>query len=272
MSQEPQLTRSVDDPDAPRSFGTRVKRALAVPGRLLGAMFLPDGGMPHVVGRERGGAAVLAVMLCMAIAAAVLALRVDTTSTVMQQETMRIQMQGAQQAEARSDRELQEEVDKSRAMAQVKLGLAPVLAPLWIVLGTLGCVVVAWAGGGKPKLKKMWATVSHAWLPWGVKALAVAAIAWPRSKLTPEDIQKLDGFSRFAEVTGPLARFATFDVFFLWSMALIAFGLGAAASVSRRRAFIIVAIVVVLLQLLMGALAGGGPPGGGQGPMPPRGN
>lgn len=271
MSQEPQLTRSVDDPDAPSSFGTRVMNALAVPGRMLLALVIPDRGMPRVVARERGGAALLTVMLCAGLAAYVMATRVDTTSTVLQGETMRMQMQGAQ-AEARSDRELKEEMEKSQAMAQVKMGLAAgVWTPLQIALLTLGLYLLGRYVGGKPTLPRTFAAMSHASLPIAVKSLALAALAWPRTVMTPMDIEKLHGFSSVTLLAGPLARFTTIDLFGLWSVILVGFGLAAAASITRRRAFITVSIVYVLFLLIAGAQAGG-PPGGGHGPMPPRGN
>jgi hypothetical protein len=271
MSQEPQLTRSVDDPDVPRSLGSHVKRVLAVPGRLLGALFLPDGGMPHVVGRERGGAALLTIVVCAAIAAAVLAVRVDTTQVVLTAETMRIQQAGAQQAEARSDRELQEEIDKSRSMAQVKMGLTALgWTPLKVLLLTLAFAAVGRYVGGKPTMRRTFAATAHASLPLAVKSLCVAALAWPKARLTPMDIEALWGFSQIPLLAGPLARFATLDVFGVWMVVLAGFGLAAAAQITRKRAFITVGILYILVLLISSASAGGGPPGV-HGPMPPRG-
>lgn len=271
MSQEPQLTRSVDDPDAPSSSGTRVMNALAVPGRMLMALLLPDRGMPSAVFRERGGAALLVVILCAGLSAFVLGSRIDTTSTVLQGETMRMQMQGPG-AEARSDRELQEEIDKSRSMAQVTMGLvAGGWVPLQVLLMTLGWYLVGRFVGGRPTMVRTFAAVTHASLPFAVKSLAVAAMASTRTVMTPGDIEKLASFSNVTLLAGPLARFATVDLFTVWSMVLVGFGLAAAASISRRKAFMTVTIVYVLTLLIAGAMAGG-PQGGGRGPMPPRGN
>lgn len=272
MSQEPQLTRSVDDPDAPRSFGTRVKRAIAVPGRLLAAMLLPDKGMPHVVARERGGAALVTIVLCAGLAAYVQATRFDTTAQVLQGETMRMQMQGAAQAEARSDRELGEEIAKTRTMGQVMMGLtAGGWIPLKILLLSLGLFAVGRYVGGRATFTRSFAAMAHASLPIAVKSLAIAVMAWPRSVLTPPDVEQLQKFSQIALVGGPLARFATVDLFGLWMLVLAGFGLAAAASISKKRAFITVTILYVLALLISGAQAGGGPGPGGHGPMP-RGN
>lgn len=272
MSQEPQLTRSVDDPDAPSSSGTRVMNALAVPGRMLMALLLPDRGMPNAVFRERGGAALLTIVLCGGLAAYVIGSRVDTTSTVLHGETMRMQMQGPG-AEARSDRELQEEINKSRSMEQVTAGLrAGVLLPLSIVGMTLGWLLIGMFVGGKPKFARVFAAASHSLLPWGVKSLVVAAMAWPRTMMTPADIEKLQSFSSVTLLSGPMARFATVDLFGVWAVILLGFGFAAAASISRRKAFITVITIYVLALLLLGSFAGGPPGGGPGGPAgPPRG-
>jgi hypothetical protein len=239
---------------------------------MLMALLLPDRGMPHAVARERGGAALVALVLCAGFAAYVLAMRVDTTSTVLRGETMRMQNQGAQ-AEPRSDRELQEEIDKSRTMAQVMMGLkAGGWVPLQVLLLSVGLFVLGRYVGGKPTWGRSFAAISHASLPMAVKSIAIGVLAWPRTLMTPQDIEKLQAFSNVTLASGPLARFLTIDIFGLWMLILAGFGLAAAASITRRKAFITVSIIYVLALLIAGAQAGGGPPGGGHGPMPPRGN
>src|SRR5688500_11352675 len=146
---EPQLTRSVDEPEAvTHSIVARLRRAIAVPVRLLAALLIPDRGMPQAVGRERGGPALVAIVLCAGLAAFVIGTRVDPTATVLQEETMR--MRGPD-AETRSDREIEEEIGKRRTMLQVNLGLgAGLYLPLIVGLLAIGVFMAGRFVGGKP--------------------------------------------------------------------------------------------------------------------------
>src|SRR5688572_17105471 len=85
---EPQLTRSIDEPDAATySLGERVMRIVATPVQLVAVLLFPDRAMPRAVARERGMIALLAVMLCAGLGAWVIGSRIDTTSAVLAEET-----------------------------------------------------------------------------------------------------------------------------------------------------------------------------------------
>ena len=271
MSAEPQLTRSVDDPaGATISIATRLRRAIAVPGRMLASLIVPDRYLPRVVFGERATAAVLALMLCAGVSAWVVGSRIDMTQQVLQQDAMTTRMMGAD-AEQRSDRDIAEQIAKDRTIAQVKMGLSAGLwVPLQIGLIALGLYLLGRYVGGRPNMARTATAAAYGSLPLGVKSLVVAASAWPHTTLSPTDIEKLQHASQLsAGLVGPLASITTVDAFTLWSVILLGFGLAAAATISRRRAFISIAICFVLLSLLTG---GGPPPGpGGHGPMPGRG-
>jgi hypothetical protein len=92
-----------------------------------------------------------------------------------------------------------------------------------------------------------------------LKSFLVAAQAWSMHGLTPADIDKLGAAARLG---GPMIGI---DLFGLWSAVLIAFGLAAAAGITRKRAFAAVLTCFLFLSLLTG---GGAPP---PGPMPGKG-
>src|SRR5688500_8651371 len=57
-------TATDDDDDVPVGLGVRLRQIVAVPGRLLAALFLPDKGVPRMVTTARYGAPLAAVILC----------------------------------------------------------------------------------------------------------------------------------------------------------------------------------------------------------------
>jgi hypothetical protein len=270
MSTEQTLTPELDP--GPVALGTRIRNLLAVPGRLLGVLVVPDRVMPSVVGRQRCGAAFLAIILCGLASAYVVGSRIDTGAAVLQEEAAMQKQKGAE-FEARSDRELGEEIAKQRTIEQVKLGLGAGLGtPFFVLLLGIGMFLLARYVGGRPTFLGALSASAHAALPAAVKSLVVAAMAWPSSVLTSADAATLGRVAVLAPAGGPLMRFLSVDAFVLWSVILLVFGLAAAGQMSRRRSFITVFICFVLYQLLTGGAAGadhgpgptmtGMPPGG----------
>jgi hypothetical protein len=260
------------DPGPP-TWGARVRALLAVPGRLLGALLIPDRVMPAVVARQRSGAPLLVLVLCGLTASAVIGLRVDTTASVLNDE-IQMQKHMGPDFEPRSDRELNEEINKQTTVEQVKLGLsAGLLTPLLVF--TLGLAVL-FAGryvGGKTTFGGAMAAASHASLPMAVKSLVVAAMAWPSRVLTPGDVDAL----RHVAVIGPPGssplHFFSVDAFLLWSVFLLVFGLAAAGQMTRRRSFLTVVFCFAIFQLWTGGASGAaGGPGPGPHMMPPGGH
>jgi hypothetical protein len=260
---EPQLTRSIDEPEAVTySFTERVMRILMAPVRLVGALVLPDRTMPRVVARERGTGALLVLMLCAGVSAVVIGQRVDPTSAVLAEETQMLQMQG-EGAEPRSDRDIAEEIDKRRTMSQVMLGLSAGLwTPLLAGLLALGVFAAGRFVGGKPTMPRSFAAATHGMLPMGVKSLAIAASAWSARSLSPMEIDKL---AKIGSV-GPIGPLAGVDLFVVWAVVLLWFGLAASASITRRRALITTLVGFAIFLLIFGdvgaaAMGPGGPHG-----------
>src|SRR5688500_6080220 len=112
MSQDPQLTRSVDDPEgASISIATRIRRALAVPGRMIAALFVRDRTMPRAVAAEKSAAPLVAAILCAGLCAFVIGSRLDLTRTVLDREVMKANVVAKEggEVEEKSDREIAEE-------------------------------------------------------------------------------------------------------------------------------------------------------------------
>ncbi len=251
MTAEPQLTRSVDDPEgASISIATRLRRAISVPGRMVAALFVPDRFMPRVVFGERSTAAVLTIMLCAGLSAFVLGSRIDMTRPVLQQEAQMMKMMGPD-AEPRSDRAIQEQIDKDTTIAQVTMGLsAGAWVPLQLGLLAIGLYLLGRYVGGKPTMRRAMAAASYGSLPSAVKSLVVAGMAWPRASLAPMEIEELERASMLGRsVLGPMAV----DAFALWTVILLGFGLASASSISRRRSFIAIVFAFTLFQLWTGS-------------------
>jgi hypothetical protein len=263
MRDEHPLTSELDS--APVSVWARVRQVLAVPGRLLGVLFIPDRMMPRVVGEERSFAAISAIVLCALLSAFVVGQRLDVTQAVLAREAKpAVSPDGAVQ-QPKSDREIGETIVKERTIAQVMDGLSAGLGePFWVFVRGLGVLFFGWYVGGRPQFWRALAAGANASLPIAAKHLFVAAMAWPAQTLGPAEVEAIRGLSIVH--AGPFVV----DAFSLWAFVLFAFGISAAASISRKRAFVTMFVLFAMVVLLKAGCAG---MSGGQGPgMPPGGD
>jgi len=267
MSTEQTLTPELDPGPVP--LGTRIRNLLAIPGRLLGVLVVPDRVMPNAVREQRSTSAILAILVCALLSAYVVGARIDVSSTVLHEEAMRQKNMGAD-FEGKSDRELREDITKGRTIEQVKLGLnAGLLQPLKIFGLTIVLFLLGRFIGGRTTFGGSLAAAAYGSLPGAVKSLVVAAMAWPSQTLTPKDIETLNSISIPIPIDSlGLFRFLV-DPFWLWQIVIVAFGLAAAAQVSRRRAFIAYFVLVASAMLLLTGLTGMS--GAGPGHMTPPG-
>jgi hypothetical protein len=259
MSNEQTLTPELDPGPVP--LGARIRNVLAVPGRLLGVLVVPDRLMPAVVRDRRSGAAILALMAAGLLMAFVVGSRIDTRGAVLQQEAQTQKQQGSA-FEARSDREIEEQIAKDRSIAQLKLGLgAGLLSPTLVVLLAIGTFLLGRFVGGRPTFSGSLSAVANAALPGAVKSVVVAVMAWPQLALSKEDVEAL---GRVAELRLP-PPIGGIDAFTVWSVLLLVFGFAAAAQVSRRKSLATIMVCFVLYQLLTVGLCA---PAGGPQMMP----
>jgi Yip1-like protein len=262
MSVEPQpLSPEIEPP--PPTLAERVRQVLAIPARLLGALFLPDRLMPRIVAREKSGAAVLVVLLSCGLAAFAVGARVNVAPQVLAKIDAELKMAGAD-AQQKSDREVADDVSNATKVAQVMLGLnAGLFMPLAFLAESIVLLLLGRFVGGTPKFARVVTAVAYAWLPFAVRWLIVAGVAWSSSTLVPGELDNLT-------LTIGAAHVPVLIFFVLWHLVVLGFGLAAAASISRLRAFTAIGATFMILTLFAVGLAGGGqgpaptPPGGAQ--------
>jgi hypothetical protein len=280
MSSEVSVSAPDDDDDVPVGLGERLRRIVAVPGRLLGALFLPDKYIPQEVGAGRFGAAVLAIIFCGLLGQAAISARLDVSSDILQQAAQGMGPggpggggapdKGAQAAATRSDREIQEDITKTLAVERVTRMLSfGAWKPLkYSVLALLAFLLFKFAGA-RPDLKKTYSAAVHSSLPFAVKALVFGVAAMGQVSLTPAQADSLvdNPFAPSYATMGKLGIvLGSVDPFVLWSVLLLGFGMAAASQISRRRSFV---TVIVGFALFLGmstffAHMGGGGDGGPQ--------
>jgi hypothetical protein len=250
MTMEQPLSPEIEP--APPSFVTRLRQALAVPARLLGVLFIPDRMMPRVVGEQRRAAAFLTVTAFALLAALVVGQRIDVSRQVLEENDKERAMMGSD-APTKSDREIAEDIAKQRTITQVQLGLAAGLGTPAVVFALgLGLLLVGRYVGGRPTMGRVVAAAANGSLPWAVKSLLVAVMAWPSASLTPKDIHDIQHIAVLPAPGDGLLRLASVDAFALWSVVLLGFGLAAASGMSRRRSFITIFICFGMYQMLTG--------------------
>jgi len=254
----------LDEVEGPPSFGQKLRRALLIPVRILGVLFLPDRAMPQAVQEKRYAAPLLFVICAGLFAGWAVGQRLDMSFMTM----------GGpggpggppQQQQQMSDREIDEMMQKGRTSAQVMAAVdAAVVTPIKILLVALGLLILGRYVGGKTSGMGALTAACNAALPFGVKSLLVGGVALTRVSVTPMELPTLLPFSALGPGSGGPLKFLVFDPFMLWTVVLLGFGLYAASHLTRRRAFVAVLVCFGLFQLLSGG-AGPDMPGPG-GPM-----
>lgn len=266
----PPPPREPDDfepgPPSPRD---RLLSLIAAPARLAFALVVPDRAVPSLVDRGRYGTALLFVWVASLLAALAIGTRLDVSQKVLGGPPVgggpggsEAPRGGAPSAHDRepgmSDREIEENLEKTLAAEQVKLGLRAGLgAPAMILLYALGLYAVGRYVGGKPTFERAMAASTVAALPGGVADLLRAGAALLRERVRPDEIDSLLSPGDLVPQGGAVAAaklFAGLDLFTLWSLVLCGFAFSAAAGVSRRKGFVTVSVGYLLVLLLRNSL------------------
>jgi hypothetical protein len=248
-------------PDA----GTRLRRAGAALVAQVRALLLPDRGVPPLVSMGRARFATVLVVAAALLAAAAVSARIDMAPAVRAESARGPgpgpgggpppPRAGAQPpGDDRTDRDIDEEIEKRTAIVKVKTWLAAGLGtPAWIVALALALFLLGRYVGGKPSFQRALAAAAVGALPWAVRSLVEAAVVWRQDRLLAGDLgQVVAGRLAIAGDHPILARLAaSADLFSLWSLVLCGFGLSAAAGISRTRSFIAVTVGYLLFLLLL---------------------
>ncbi len=239
--------------------GRRLAAALTAP---VVALLFPDRGVPPLVAAGRFRMVMAIVVAAALLAAAAVSLRVDVGPAVRAEnsgapppprDSSAAGASAPQPEEVKTDREIEEDIEKRTAVIRVKLALSAALGtPARILLLALALFLLGRYVGGKPTTQRALAAAAVGALPWAVRSLIAAAAALRQEAIGPSDLDSLVAGGLASDAgQSILARLAAgVDLFTLWSVVLCGFGLSAASGIGRVRGLVVVSIGFILLLLI----------------------
>ncbi len=236
---------------------------LVAPLRPFLVVLVPTRDVPPEVAAGRYGVPLLTAVLCACVAAYALGTRLDVGPAVRAEDAVATATATATEekpAEIKTDREIDEAIAKRTTVTRVELGLGAVFATparvfaLGLMLLLLGRFI-----GGTPTMRRSLAVAALATIPFAVRSLLAASVAWSQPSVLPGDLDTLVQFPHVIPEGHPvLARvFAGVDVFTWWSVVIVAIGMTAAAGVRLRKSSVAIAIGFVLFLLVTRLILGG---------------
>lgn len=209
--------------------------------RLVGALTSPGATFRSIAARPTWVVALVVTMLIMMVSTAVLLSRLDREQM---REEMRDQLRERMEAQGQAvDEEMLAQMEK---VTEATATIGPVVG----VIATAGGLLLLAALfmsfnllGGNLGYKTSLAVTLHAMLPWALASLLVIPIVLGRGSVTMAEIQGQtvlpSNLASFApEDAGPQLKvlLGSFDLFTLWTIALLVLGYSIAARVSRGMA------------------------------------
>ncbi|MEO8703039.1 MAG: Yip1 family protein [Kofleriaceae bacterium] len=261
----------LNDLRATRPAPSRLRRALrwlASPFKPFLVVLVPDRSVGTEVIAGRYGWPLLTVIACACVAAFALGTRLDVGPEVRAEnsgavpagETAKQPGPGQKPPDMKTDREIDEQIAQRSAVAHVKLGSGALLAtPFRVLMLGLALLLLGRFVGGKPTMPRALTVAALASIPGAVRSLVTAVVAWRQPSLAPGDLDSLVQSPIGIPEGHPILErlLAGIDIFTLWSVIILAFGLCAAADLRRTKGFIAIAISFVLYlavtRLIMGA-------------------
>ncbi len=234
--------------------------------QLLATLAAPDRALPAAAERGRIAAALLAATLAALLFAAVAAPRTD-----YDQAANRALDADPKAAELTPhDRELA--IEQARRAGAITAVLGAALGtPLLLV----GAAAALWVGfrvaGTRPAFRPTLAVVAHGALPAFLAPLLAIPALLARAPVPSEELPRLlpSSLAALLPAGAPPALAAaagSFDLFALWTLALVTLGMARAAGATRTRAALVVAVLwlarVAFLQMAPAALLAGAGHGG----------
>lgn len=151
--------------------------------------------------------------------------------------------------EVKTDAEIAEEISRRTGVIQVKLVLGALVGtPAKILALAIGLLLLGRYVGARPTWRGALAVASVGALPWAVRSCIAAAAAWRQTAILPDDIAGL--VDRGLPLAIPHPLLAGVDLFTVWSVILVGFGLADATGTSRVRGFAAVSVGFVLILLV----------------------
>lgn len=249
-------------PDAaPAGLLATLGRAVAALTAQLRALLFPDRGIPPLVAAGRARLAMAIVVGAALVSASARATHLELGPEVRAENAGRPPGPKASTTtgradapgEMKTDRQLDQEVDRRTAVLQVKLGLGAALwTPIELVAIAVFLFLLGGYVGGSPTFARTLAASSVGALPWAVHDLIAAVVAWQRGAVGSAELNHLVDARLAVGADHPLlARLAgRIDLFVIWSVVLWGLGLAAAAGLGRARAMITVVVGCTLYLLV----------------------
>lgn len=229
-----------------------------VPPQLV-ALVAPDLGMERVAKVGRARWPVVIAIVCSLAAAGGEVLRVDSRPSTLAS----LEMQG--QLKTMSDRQIDDQVKADeRGFIVKRVALGAVAAPIDLGVYAISLFLLSWFLRGRAQSGAMLAVAAAALLPGAIANLLTGAAALTHHAIEPVHPALLprtlaDALGALGLHLGPalgkLSR--AIDFFSLWSAALLAWGLAAAAALPRRRAVTGTLVAWLLWRLLTNVALGG---------------
>ena len=216
------------------------------------ALVAPDVGMPRVAREGRARWAIAFALVCSLAFAGAQSLRVNAREETLQDAEMSGQLKDM------SDRQIDDQAKGAERKFIVKSVAAAAFRPPLLCLVYLASLyLLSWFLRGRAKGGQMTAVAGAALLPGAIRDLLSAGAAMMNSSLPtqgppliPTTLTQIAGHLG-KTLSGPWATLGNgLDLFSLWAALLFAFGLAAAANISRRRAVAATLVAWVLWRLL----------------------
>ncbi|HEU5058183.1 MAG TPA: Yip1 family protein [Kofleriaceae bacterium] len=239
----------------------RLRRTGAALVAHVRALLVPDRGVPPLVSAGRARLALALVVGAALLSAAALSARIDMGPVVRAQNAGGAGGPGGPggggggggpPGEAMTDTAIEEEIAKQTAIVEVKAWLdAGLGTPARIIGLAIALLVLGRYVGGKPTFQRALAAASVGALPWAVRSLIEAAALWRQERVVPDDLADLVAAGLPFSPDNPIAaRLLSGDLFSLWSIVLVGFGLSTAAGIGRFKSFATVTVCYLLLVLV----------------------
>jgi len=228
--------------------------------RLAGVLISPGRTFQVIAARPGWVVALVVLIVVSAVGAYLVTERIDMA------DAMREQM--AKQGQQLSDAELER---MAGIQSKVGLGCAVAAPPIGYLIMALVFMVAFNIIGGEVKFPTSFSVSLHALMPAVVKSLLVIPVVLPRTSLDVETVQSGGLIASNLAFLAPegtslplLTLLGSFDLFSLWTVALLAIGYRIAAGVSKNHAALTVVVVWLVYVLgkvglaALGSAFGGG--------------
>jgi hypothetical protein len=224
----------------------------------LAALAAPDSGMERQALTGKMRLPFLVAFVSALLLAFAQAYRVDSHDATVKK------MEQSGQIQSVSDKQFDDEVKNANRIYQVvRVAQGAAAAPVGLLLGSLGLIIVIWFARGKIRGSAVFPVVAAAMLPNAIADLLDAVSAFNHATLLPQGaVLAPRSVSALLAVFGhPIAEpwvklGNAFDFFSLWGAVMLGFGAAAAGGLPARRALVFTLAGWLVWRLLTNVAGG----------------